>query len=63
MCIRDSDQAQTSYDSALSEQAQLRLELASLSDPHWIQQVATDLELQTDVQIIDIPTRAIPASR
>ena len=48
------DQAQRAYKLSLSESAQLELELASLSDPHWLNQAATVLDLQPGISIIDL---------
>lgn len=48
------DEAQRSYEVALSERAQLELELASLSDPHWLNSAAAALELQPGVEVIEL---------
>jgi len=48
------DQAQRAHGSALSERAQLELELASLSDPHWLKKAAADLELRPGIVVVEM---------
>ncbi len=48
------DIVQSQHTRALSERARLELELASLSDPLWLQDAASSLSLQSDVPVIDV---------
>jgi hypothetical protein len=48
------DEAQRAHELSLSEQAQLELELASLSDPHWLNQAAAALQLEAGISVVDL---------
>ena len=52
------DEARTRYTAAEAEQARLRLELATLSDPAWLSQAASSLSLEGSATVIDIPADA-----
>ena len=54
------DEARGEYSTAQSEQARLRLELASLSDPGWLSGAASALLLEGSVPVIDIKTQNSP---
>jgi len=51
------DRTQSQYMTALTQQARLELELATLSDPTWVQSAASNLSFNHPVTIVDIETR------
>ena len=54
------DETRREFASAEAEQARLRLELASLSDPGWLTGAAESLSLESSPEVISLPA---PASR
>ncbi|MFT5682921.1 MAG: hypothetical protein ACI8RZ_003845, partial [Myxococcota bacterium] len=48
------DEARSAYSAAESEQARLRLELASLSDPDWLAGAAALLSLESGAEVIHL---------
>ena len=51
------DRTQSQYMTALTQQARLELELATLSDPTWVQSAASNLSFNHPVAIVDIEIR------
>ena len=51
------DRAQSQHTAALTENARLELELATLSDPMWVHAAATALAFDDTVTIVNIETR------
>jgi len=52
------DEARSQYSSAEAEQARLRLELASLSDPDWLSGAAATLSLEGTSEVIHLQAPA-----
>jgi hypothetical protein len=52
------DEARSEYANAEAEQARLRLELASLSDPDWLAGAAETLSLEGDAEVIHLQAPA-----
>jgi len=50
------DEARSNYANADAEQARLRLEMASLSDPSWLSGAAESLSLESGAEVIILPT-------